>query len=87
MIARRRRRVNPKTRAGGEVKGQIYAAGLRLLDVAAAAGVSPTNLTQHIQCRRTSHAAKVKIWRAFCRLTGQSVSIEEFWGDLWEDVA
>ena len=86
-IRRRRPPVNPKTRAYGQVKGRIVSAGLRLGEVADAAGVSAASLTQHLKGERISHAAKVRIWRAFCRLSGETVGIEAFWGPLWEDAA
>jgi len=64
------------------VKSQIVAAGLAMGQLAGAAGISQSSLSNHIGGARANYETQIRIWQAFCRLTGQAVSLADFWGEL-----
>jgi transcriptional regulator with XRE-family HTH domain len=68
---------------GHAVKGRIYAAGLTMADLAAAAKVSRPTLSDHVRGRRRSRLVQLDVWMAFRRLTGSTVTLQEFWGPLF----
>ena len=73
--------------AGAEVKARIVGAGLKLSDLAAAAGISPSSLSNYLAGSVSRPETRVRIWRAFRRLTGQRISLRRFWGHLMEEAA
>ena len=65
------------------VKGLIYAAGIkRLADLAKAAGMPLSTLSDQVSGRRRGFESQVRIVRAFNQITGQELSAAKFWGGL-----
>ena len=67
---------------GHYVKSRIVGAGIKLGDLAAAAGMTSGNLSQYLAGRLTGRAGQKKIFLAFRRLTGIRIRIADFWGPL-----
>lgn len=70
--------------AGAQVKAKVIAAGLKLSDLADAAGLAPSTLTNYLTGHRKSAETQVRIVRAFRRLTRTRIAYSEFWGPLWD---
>ena len=66
----------------GPVKARILAAGVKLGDLARAAGVSQPTISVYLAGRLARPATQLAIFQAFRRLSGQPVTMVEFWGDL-----
>jgi transcriptional regulator with XRE-family HTH domain len=64
------------------VKGRIVGAGLKLGDLAKAAGISQPSLSNYLRGIRSDRRVQVIIWDAFCQLTGSSIPLAEFWGEM-----
>ena len=75
-----RRRIVPT--AGQRVKGRIIAAGLKLEDLARAAGIAPSTLSCYLTGYRSDRTTQHEIWFAFRAMTGIEISMVEFWGSL-----
>lgn len=75
------------TDAGRAVKARIIGRGVKLGELARRAGIRQTSLSQHIHGRRRNLIVQVRVWRAYCRLTGERVTLSEFWGPLARRVA
>ena len=71
---------------GAAVKARIVGAGLRLGDVARAAGFSGPALSGYINGRTRNVHGQIRIVRAFHKLTGRRISAVKFWGDFWAGV-
>jgi len=64
------------------VKAQIVGAGVSLGQLAEAAGISPSYLTQFLSGKRRSAKRQRDIFIAFRALSGLDIYIDEFWGSL-----
>jgi len=64
------------------VKGQIVHAGVRLGDLAEAAGISQSYLSLCLSGQRKSPKRQRDIFIAFRALSGLDIYIDEFWGKL-----
>lgn len=62
-------------------KSRIVASGLRLCDVASAAGIHPATLSHYLAGRRRNATTRLKIARAYGRLVHRRISAEEFWAE------
>jgi hypothetical protein len=71
--------------AGAAVKARIVSAGIRLGDLAFAAGFSGPSLSGYLTGRTCNPHGQIRIVRAFRRLTGRRISAATFWGDLWAE--
>jgi len=69
-------------RPGHRVKARIIGAGLRMADVARAANLSQSSLSNYMAGRVRNPYVQVRIVIAFCELTKQTITVREFWGDL-----
>jgi len=56
--------------------------GVRFCDLAAEAGFRHNTLSDYLAGRLSSPGGQVRITEAFCRLTGQRVTVVDFWGEL-----
>jgi transcriptional regulator with XRE-family HTH domain len=82
-ISTRSARITPP---GYLVKARVYAAGIRLIDLAQEAHVSKSSLSGYLAGRQSVPEIQYDIYLAFCRLTGtdfKALSISEFWGSLY----
>ena len=70
------------TRHGQRAKGRIVAAGLKLGEVARAAGMHESSFSNYLAGRRRDARGQLRIVEAFARLTGQRLRARVFWGDL-----
>ena len=68
--------------AGQNVKGRIVSSGIRFGVLAEGAGISNGALTHYFNGALANHNTQIRIWEAFCRLSGQKISLQEFWGKL-----
>lgn len=68
--------------AGQRVKGRIYSAGLGLEQLARAAGIAPSTLSRYLDGSLRRRSTQHDIWFAFRAMTGQEISMVEFWGNL-----
>jgi len=69
--------------AAAVTKSKIVAEGIKLLDLAAAAHMAPSTLSDYIGGRLTNIHRRFDIYCAFCRLAGRRVTtpeFAEFWG-------
>lgn len=69
-------------RPGDSVKARIIGAGLRCGDVATKAGLSNTTLSDYFAGRIRNIHGQISILMAFCSLSGQSLTVRQFWGAL-----
>jgi transcriptional regulator with XRE-family HTH domain len=69
-------------RPGDCVKGRIIAAGIKLCDLARAAGMAKNTLSDYISGKIRSKQGQFNVWMAFVDLTGSQVSMDQFWGAL-----
>ena len=67
---------------GARVKARIVAAGLPLGLLAKKAWMSQSQFSMHIHGKRRHWRKQVIIWQAYRRLSGDGISLEEFWGEL-----
>ena len=67
---------------GHVVKGKIITAGVSLGQLAKAANISRPAMSNLLAGISSKPAAQVVVWEAFCRLTGSSITLPEFWGEL-----
>ncbi len=67
---------------GRLVKARMTAAGLKLGDVARAAKISQSSLSNYLRGLRRKRAVHLAIWDAYRRLSLDAISLEDFWGDL-----
>lgn len=65
-----------------KVKGRIVSAGIPLGKLANAARISQPALSNYLNGSRGDRRTQLTIWDAFCRLAGQKISFEDFWGNL-----
>jgi len=79
-IAKKTLRHNGKT-----VKAQIILAGVAMGELADAAGVHQSTLSNCLAGRSRNLAMQIKLWRAFAKLSGSRATLREFWGDLLND--
>jgi len=75
-----RRKIVPT--AGQGVKGRIIAAGLKLEVLAKASGIAPSTLSNYLAGDLRDRDTQHDVWFAFRGLTGQELSISDFWGSL-----
>ena len=61
------------------VKGRIVSAGVRLTDLARAAGLAKSTLSESVHGGHTARDGREAIWLAFRRLTGMEISYLDFW--------
>ena len=66
------------------VKALSAAAGVRMGDIAAAAGVSQPTLTNTLRGLRRGGETQRRIWRAVRRMTGCRIAYRHFWGAYLE---
>jgi len=64
------------------VKARIISAGLKLGDLAAAAGVSQSSLSNYLIGRVANYRTQQKIFKSFRKVTGINISFNDFWGPL-----
>ncbi len=64
------------------VKGLIVSAGIPMGRLADAAKISQSALSNYLAGIRKDRATQLMIWDAFCRLSGQKISLADFWGEL-----
>ncbi len=64
------------------VKGRIVSSGIKLGNLAVAAGMSNGNLSKYISGGLTYYPGQEKIFLAYRKLTGIRVSFADFWGPL-----
>ena len=74
-------------RSGHAVKARIVGAGLPLGKLARAAGMAQSTLSCYLSGRSRRAVGQVAIAAAFRRLTGNWITSEDFWGDLWAETA
>jgi len=67
---------------GQRVKAKIIGSGLSLRALARGAGIAPSTLSNYLVGRRRDRNTQHDIWFAFRALTGQDLSIADFWGSL-----
>jgi len=67
---------------GAAVKGKIVSAGVKLGDLAEAANISRPALSNYLSGRRRNWRGQIAIWIGFLDLTGSTITLEEFWGEL-----
>lgn len=80
-LSRVTRKTSPTlSSTGAAVKGRIVTAGVKLSDLAAAAGIRPNTLSNYLSGRLRRGAVQFEIWKAFRRLTGSRITLLEFWG-------
>ena len=70
------------SRPGDLVKGRIVAAGLQLKQVAQRAGIARSTLSDYLADRIRSAGGQLKIYHAYCDLSGERPTLREFWGVL-----
>ncbi|MBE3100344.1 MAG: hypothetical protein IMZ44_24760 [Planctomycetes bacterium] len=58
------------------------AAGIKLIDLAAAARIAPSTLSQYLSGQLHNPETQFTIWRRFRRLSGSRITLLEFWGPL-----
>lgn len=81
----RRKNTSPRTivvAAEYAVKSKIIAAGLKVGQLAEAADISQPSASNHIGGVRRNYTTQLRIWEAYCRLSGEAVSLADFWGGL-----
>lgn len=76
-------RVLVTPRPGDAVKARIVATGVRLCDLATAAGVSRQTISNCIHGLARRPETQYDIYCAFVRLSGSGATIYEFWGPLF----
>lgn len=67
---------------GKLVKARIVAAGILLKDLARAACMKPSTLSDYLSGRIRNVHGQIDVHGAFCKLTGTEVGLREFWGKL-----
>ena len=67
---------------GHSVKGRIIASGLRLADLAEAAGIAASTLSDYLAGRIRNIHGQLSIMLAWCSLAGRQATLREFWGGL-----
>lgn len=67
---------------GKLVKARIVGAGILLKDLARAARIQPSTLSDYLRGRISNIHRQIDIHQAFCKLTGTEIALREFWGDL-----
>jgi len=60
----------------------IVGAGVKLGDLAEAAGISKAGLSAHIAGRRRNPQTQLRIFLAFLQLTRRQMKMVDFWGKL-----
>jgi lambda repressor-like predicted transcriptional regulator len=70
------------SRHGQYVKGQIISAGIKLSNLAEAAGLAPCTLSSLLTGRSRCRQNQVLIWDAFVQMTRSTISLSDFWGEL-----
>lgn len=68
--------------AGHLTKGKIVAAGIPLGQLAMSANISQPALSNYLKGIRNDRIMQLRIWDAFCRLSGQKITLDDFWGEL-----
>ena len=69
-------------RPGAAVKARIVAAGLTQAQIAHKARIAKSTLSDYIAGRIRNIHGQIDIMLAFCDLSGQSLKVSEFWGEL-----
>ena len=64
------------------IKGKIVGAGIRLGDLARAAGITPSCLTLYIQGKLRDPRRQRDIWVAFRAMSQLQITAADFWGGL-----
>ncbi len=64
------------------VKAVIIANGIACGDLARAARISQSSLSNYIKGIRHGRQTQLQIHRAFCRLAGKKITPRKFWGKL-----
>ena len=64
------------------VKARIVGANIKFKALAKAARISQPSLSNYLNGGRSDRAVQIRIWDAFCQLSGQSIAPGEFWGEL-----
>ena len=76
------RNCNILSRSASFVKAQVVGAGIKFGDLAAKANICQAVLSRHLSGQRKNYRTQIRIWEAFRQLTGQKVSLTDFWGQL-----
>jgi hypothetical protein len=69
------------------VKARIIAAGLEMGDVARKAGKKRSTFSDYLAGRSRNIHGQILFVEAFNALTGQHLSVRDFWGDLTGEIA
>ena len=72
---------------GAHVKAKIIAAGLTLRQVAGRAGMAQSTLSDYLAGRIRNVHGQIDVLLAFTALTGESMTVREFWGSLTAEEA
>ncbi len=67
---------------GLAVKAKIVAAGVTCRQLAAAARRSPQTVSDCLAGRNRNIHTQIEILLAYCQLTGEQMSVRQFWGAL-----
>ncbi len=69
-------------RPGDLVKAKIIEAGLSLADVAKETRIARSTLSDYLAGRIRNIHGQINIMLAFCELTGKTMTVRAFWGEL-----
>ena len=72
---------------GAAVKARIIAAGLSMSIVAGRARIAKSTLSDYLSGRLRNVYTQIDVVMAFNALTGQTLSVREFWGPLTAEEA
>jgi len=67
---------------GRAVKARLVTAGITCRQLAAAARRSPQTVSDCLAGRNRNIHTQIEILLAYCQLTGETLSVREFWGAL-----
>jgi lambda repressor-like predicted transcriptional regulator len=82
-ISQRRQQIISISQDANSVKARIKRNSPSMGEIASAAGISQSSLSNHLRGYRASRPTQLRIWDAYRRLTGQEISPEDFWGNLF----